>query len=1070
MNQASSRPTVKYKFTASELRRRVPVVIADFMRPPAGQAFAKGSMQNGITRALFRWLEPALSRVFEQPPTFRVWDDEAEDTLPVRQIYNNHNIDPSTIGWIQMLHATPDEDDVELLRDDLADSLIIGFELSPFQHELFQSLKLPYVSLAVHPLRFLHDYQFMLSSNFANLDALQSVALLADDIAFAAQLKRVEMQQKFSLDLAPDCAVLFGQVAVDAALIGPQGIETLQNHIEEVRSLCNDFETVYFKPHPYGDNGYDQVRFLQQFKNVELVAHNPYALLASDKVHTVAALTSSILSESIYFGKKPRALSALWKNQTKELCFGLEALSARFWDAMLDSADSDSVTLPTPPRGLSSATLKGLLNISWETHGSADFPVSGVEVPLDKKMSFGRDQIADSLCRGEGWKPPSGDHRWAGPQDAFLSFRLVPGVDRDITVNLSVSAMATNDHPILLQLVCQGHILAQKRLNHLGVETLRFNIPNRFRSSLGDVEIELRSSHAYSPQALRGISDKRALSVAVREIMVEILPKALLLPVGRASYARDFPHQAKYLLYGWHSPESNGIWTNGRRSRLNMTTAPKPDTDLVLTLGNTRAFLSEVVKANTLLVSVNGVERASYHFQSGHIGDLQVGGIDLSVPIPRAALDNNDGVFTIDLEVFACHSPARAGYSVDSRELAIMVESFKLESAVQAVANQPSEHIANVFGPFNIHTGLAVMARNSFLAIEAALDDVQPRHEKMELLGPRAINFNNSAHVEEDTGFVQNLETGSDCNIFVGDVTRVNRIVNSVGYDILRSRYNICYGAWELETMPTYLADTRYINEYWGLSTFIADAARQRMDVPVHAFPIPVELHYPATLSPRERFQIPEDPFTFLFAFSVDSTMARKNPEAVLEAFQIAFPDPAEPVALVIKSMIRQASASNREAFAAFKAKAAKDPRVILIEETLNRDENASLYMRCDAYISLHRAEGFGLTMAEAMGYGKPTIGTGYSGNLDFMNEDNACLVNFDKIEMDPTTYHNQQSYWAEPDTYNAAEHMRRVYSDILFREKIARAGKRMIHDEFSPIAVGRKILKRLQAIREERS
>jgi glycosyltransferase involved in cell wall biosynthesis len=198
--------------------------------------------------------------------------------------------------------------------------------------------------------------------------------------------------------------------------------------------------------------------------------------------------------------------------------------------------------------------------------------------------------------------------------------------------------------------------------------------------------------------------------------------------------------------------------------------------------------------------------------------------------------------------------------------------------------------------------------------------------------------------------------------------------------------------------------------------------------------------------------------------------MARKNPEAVLEAFQTAFPDPDTPVVMVFKSMIRQASPFDRKAFNTFKAIAQKDPRIILIEETLSRDENASLYMRCDAYVSLHRAEGFGLTMAEAMGYGKPTIGTGYSGNLDFMNSDNSCLVKFTKVEMDPALYHGQQREWAEPNTDDAARHMRRIFEDVRFRETIARAGKRTIYEEFSNYSVGQKLLTRIQEIYEARS
>ena len=389
-----------------------------------------------------------------------------------------------------------------------------------------------------------------------------------------------------------------------------------------------------------------------------------------------------------------------------------------------------------------------------------------------------------------------------------------------------------------------------------------------------------------------------------------------------------------------------------------------------------------------------------------------------------------------------------------------MVESFSFGTAIQNLPGLPDRHISNIFGPFNIHTGLAVMARNCHLALSDALP------KNAELLPPRAINFNNSIHQEIDAKFVEGSQYGSKVNIFVGDITRIERIVKSNGSDILEDHYNICYGAWELETMPTYLADTRRIDEYWGLSSFIAEAARKRMDVPVHAFPIPVELHYPETLTPRSRFGISEDNFAFLFTFSVDSTMSRKNPEAVLKSFQMAFPDRGQPVSMVFKSMIRQASRENREAFERFKAKARLDPRVVIIEETLSNDENASLYMRCDAYVSLHRAEGFGLTMAEAMGYGKPTIGTGYSGNLDFMNENNSCLVRFDRVPMSPDAYHQQETIWAEPDTRDAARHMRRVHEDIAFREKIARQGKRTIQEDFSRRAIGEKLLKRIQEIR----
>lgn len=1061
--------TAAEPFSAASLRRRQPLIIADFMRPLPNQNQAKVGMQNQIAQNLFNWLQPALLRAFEKPPTFRVWDDEAADTLPTSRIYQHHDIDPSTVGWVRMFCASPKAEDLHVLSQELADALVIGFELSPFQCSLFNRLGVPYVSLAIHPLRFMSDYKFMLSSNFVYLETLGSLSISTDNIHFAAQLKRAKLTQQ-SLDLESNSAVLFGQVEVDAALIGPRGIISLQNHAQKVRELCEDFEKVYFKPHPYGANAGDQMRFLRQFNNVEFVAHNPYALLASDRIDTVAALTSSVLTEASYFGKKVRPLSSLWVNRADEPAFGIEILSPQFWTALLSSSEAGPKAISELPRGLSDVTVKSLLKVEWETHGAPDVPISGVPVQLGRPMCFGRGQIADSFCRGGGWKPTSGDHRWAGVRGAFLSFRLPPGSNLTFVGNLTVSAMANKEHPVLLQLVCQDHILGEETLTVTSQRDIRFVIPARLLSALGDVEIELCASHAYAPRSIVKSHDLRALSVAVRSIKIEPVKKALPLSLGETVFARDLMADAPFMPNGWHHPEPDGVWTSGTQSRLNVTISPVPDCDMVLRLGNARAFLSELLPSNTVLIRINGHVEATQKFSRHQAGDLEVGGTDITVPISRAALCGDDEVITIDLEAVASHSPALAGFSADQRSLVIMIESFKLEPAIRAAASQPPEHIANIFGPFNIHTGLGVMARNSFLALEEAVASTLDKLDSPRMLGPRAINFNNSLHQDQDTGYVQHVETSSDVNIFSGDVTRVARMVSGLGNDILRDRYNICYGAWELETLPTYLADLQYIDEYWALSTFIADAAQKRMDIPVHAFPISVNLHFPENLAPRERFGIPDNNFTFLFAFSVDSTLSRKNPEAVLDAFQIAFSDPNEPVTLVIKSMIRQASPDNRLSFEAFKAKASKDPRVILIEETLNQDDNASLYMRCDAYVSLHRAEGFGLTMAEAMGYGKPTIGTGYSGNLDFMNEGNSCLVRFEKVEMDSSAYHNQQREWAEPDSYDAAQHMRRVFNDVLFREKIARAGKRTIYEEFSPIAVGRKILSRLQKIHEERS
>ncbi|MCW1955931.1 MAG: glycosyltransferase [Roseobacter sp.] len=1059
-------------FSPAQLSALKPIVLADFMRPVPHQEQARSGMQNRITRQLLDWLEPALAQTFAASAAARLWEADDLNSLPVSEIYASYDVDPGSVGWIQLYRAEPNYQTLELLRAYFEGSFVIGFELSPFQKAAFNVLGVPYVSIAIHPVRFMDDYKFMLNSNFGNLQALLPFAVSQEQIGFAAQLRRAQFRQT-SLDLRGRAAVLFGQVEIDTALIGERGLVSLQDHITEVSELCAEFDTIYFKPHPYGANVAEQALVLSQFENVKFSTHNPYALLAAPEVEAVAALTSSVLTEAPYFGKTPRALSNIWQDHSATPCYGIEILSTAFWKALLDSVDANKMSERIMPSvvPMADVTLKSLLNVSWETHGIPVMPASEFEVVLNRGIQIGLGHPGNKMLCGSGWKVPSTDHCWAGPRDAFLSFRLPPHKASDLTAKIIVNGMATKDYPVLLQIHSEGQILGETVLETSGLVVLNIPLKASSISVLGDVLLEFVCNHAHSPKFINGGSDQRALAFALRRVEIMSPKAALSFYIGETIHARDTIGNTRFMPYGWHEAEEDGVWTNGRRSRLRVATDPLPDRDIELTLGNVRALLSEMVPVNALVVSVDGVAHYTHKFRRGEPGEMGRSGIDIVVPLPREVFCKPNGIVNIDLDVVACHSPALAGFSSDTRELGLMIQDFRFNSAIRSVATRSSTRVANVIGPFNIHTGLSVMARNSFLAIKSAMDDQQVDKTRFptRLLGPGAVNFNNSNHLDESFGFVQHDQEGSDINIFVGDVTRVAQIVRIDGNTLLKNRYNICYGAWELETIPTYLANTRYVDEYWGLSNFIADAARKRLNIPVHAFPLPVNLHFPDLLAPRARFGIPEEAFAFLFTFSVDSTMARKNPEATLDAFQTAFPDPSVPVVMVFKSMIRQASKYNREAFDAFKARAKEDPRVILVEETLSLDENASLYMRCDAYISLHRAEGFGLTMAEAMGYGKPTIGTGYSGNLDFMCADNSCLVKYAKVKMAPGLYHGQQREWAEPDTDDAARHMRRVFDDVRFREKIARAGKRTIYQEFSTHAVGKKLLARLSDIHEAR-
>src|SRR6476469_7508588 len=147
----------------------------------------------------------------------------------------------------------------------------------------------------------------------------------------------------------------------------------------------------------------------------------------------------------------------------------------------------------------------------------------------------------------------------------------------------------------------------------------------------------------------------------------------------------------------------------------------------------------------------------------------------------------------------------------------------------------------------------------------------------------------------------------------------------------------------------------------------------------------------PIETVPRASLNIPEDHVIFLFMFDLHSQIHRKNPLGVFRAFQKAFRED-DKATLVIK-------ASGGDIHAADFAELAETVRaknVILLDELMSRARAYGLIAMSDCFVSLHRSEGFGLGLAEAMLMAKPAIATGYSGNLDFMNRDNSLLVDYE--------------------------------------------------------------------------
>lgn len=277
--------------------------------------------------------------------------------------------------------------------------------------------------------------------------------------------------------------------------------------------------------------------------------------------------------------------------------------------------------------------------------------------------------------------------------------------------------------------------------------------------------------------------------------------------------------------------------------------------------------------------------------------------------------------------------------------------------------------------------------------------------------------------------------------------------------------YNIgCY-AWELSHFPAPWTKTfDLLHEIWAPTRFIQDAIREQAAIPVEYMPFAIDPG-PAGTQDRAAFGIPADKFVFLFFFDFRSYVQRKNPWAVLEAFMKAFPeDSPAPVHLVIKVNGQQ---DKPEDFAALREQAgATSSRIQLIERTLDDQDIKALINASDCFVSLHRAEGFGRGLAEAMYYGKPVIATNYSGNTDFMHPDNACLVDYELIDVGPDNYpFGNGQHWADADTDQAAAWMRKLVDEADYARDVGKRAAAYIREHHSYAAVGAAYRERLERL-----
>ncbi len=247
-------------------------------------------------------------------------------------------------------------------------------------------------------------------------------------------------------------------------------------------------------------------------------------------------------------------------------------------------------------------------------------------------------------------------------------------------------------------------------------------------------------------------------------------------------------------------------------------------------------------------------------------------------------------------------------------------------------------------------------------------------------------------------------------------------------------RATAAFWAWETTEFPErYRPALERVTEVWGVSEFVADAVRplaKHVGVAVHAMPAPMPPVRARTdrsiVAPlAARLGIPAARHVVYFSFDYFSVAERKLPWASVDAFRRAFPTPSsasDAPMLVIKSLNHEFFPVERERL--LYATRGRDD-IVLIERYVSAEDRDALAMRADTYMSLHRSEGFGLTIAEAMAVGTPVIATGWSGNMSFMTPHNSFVVDYELVDVDRSVrVYGGHGQWAEPSIEHAAQHI----------------------------------------------
>jgi glycosyltransferase involved in cell wall biosynthesis len=345
----------------------------------------------------------------------------------------------------------------------------------------------------------------------------------------------------------------------------------------------------------------------------------------------------------------------------------------------------------------------------------------------------------------------------------------------------------------------------------------------------------------------------------------------------------------------------------------------------------------------------------------------------------------------------------------------------------------------NVIGSADAVSGMGEDAR----ALSEALLDAGVQHAVFNVRYPAQIvptdRFGLEAYVSDRPLY--------PVNVFCLPPFETARLKLTYGDNLFSGRYNVGYWPWELSSLPpSWHFAFEIVDEIWASSRFLVGVFRQLTSTPVTYMPPYVGVGEVCPFA-RERFGLTPTDVVFLSMFDFNSYVARKNPMAAIEAFRLAFQEEDGSERLLIKTINGQV---NPQALAELRQLAATDPRIVIADGSLARSDVCGLLKDVDCLVSLHRSEGFGRILAEAMLLGTPVIATDWSGSASFVNKTTGLPVSYTlrSVRADEYVY-TQGSTWAEPSIEDAARKMRLVRHNPRVVASIAAAAGQAVRQTY---------------------